>query len=164
MLESVLRAHLCASLAEMPLFLEAALARLSTNALFRVPLNDRSPLLEHVWHLRDCDEDLYAMRIRRTVAEDLPYLEPMDISHWVQERAYMSRPLGEALAQFSQGRARLVAEIGQLNQAQLLRLAKRGDGSSSTVLALIRELLAHDQDHRVRISSILAGYAAQGEA
>ncbi len=164
MFETELRSHLCASLAEMPPFLEAALAHLPTDALVRTPLNDRSPLLEHAWHIRDCDEDLYAMRIRRAVVEDLPYLEPMDIGHWLQERAYMSRPISDALAQFKQGRARLVDAINQLNRAQLLRLAKRGDGSESTVLALIGELLAHDQDHRLRISAILSGYAAQGEA
>ena len=164
MLEDQLRSHLCASLAEMPPFVEAALTHLPAEMLVRVPPNDKSPLLEHAWHLRDCDENLYAMRIRRALAEDTPFLEPMDISHWVHERAYMSRPIGDALAQFRQGRTRLVNEISQLSHAQMLRLAKRGDGSSSTVLALIGELLAHDQDHRLRISAVLASYLAQGEA
>jgi hypothetical protein len=162
MIEREWRAHLCARLQEMPSFVEAALAQLPSELLVRVPECDRSPLLEHAWHLRDCDEDLYAMRIRRAVAEDHPFLEPMEISHWVQQRAYMSRPIGEALAQFREGRARLVAQVGEFSQEQFHRLAKRGDGSSSTVMALIGELLAHDQDHRLRMSAILASYAARG--
>ena len=164
MIERELRAHLCASLQEMPSFVEAALAQLPSEMLTRVPDCDRSPLLEHAWHLRDCDEDLYAMRIRRAVAEDEPFLEPMDISHWVEQRSYMSRPVGDALAQFREGRTRLVAQVSEFSQEQLLRLAKRGDGCFSTVVALIGELVAHDQDHRHRISAILASYAARGEA
>lgn len=89
MIERELRAHLCASLQEMPSFVEAALAQLPSEMLARVPDCDRSPLLEHAWHLRDCDEDLYAMRIRRAVAEDQPFrrasrwLSPQSCSLWL---------------------------------------------------------------------------------
>jgi hypothetical protein len=164
MIERELRAHICASLLEMPSFVEAALAQLPSELLVRAPHCDRSPLLEHAWHLRDCDEDLYAMRIRRAIAEEQPFLEPMDISHWVEQRAYMSRPIGEAMAQFREGRTRLVAQVSEFGQEQFLRLAKRGDGSSSTVMALIGELLSHDQDHRLRISATRESYAAKGAA
>jgi hypothetical protein len=25
-----------------------------------MPTNDRSPLIEHLWHVRDCESDLYS--------------------------------------------------------------------------------------------------------
>ena len=52
-------------LAEMPVFLRRTLAGLPREALLRMPQNDKSHLLEHLWHTRDCETDLYGLRIRQ---------------------------------------------------------------------------------------------------
>jgi hypothetical protein len=58
------RERLLLQLAEMPAFLQpfAALA----PALLRArPGCDNAPLIEHLWHLADCDRELYGARIER---------------------------------------------------------------------------------------------------
>ncbi len=69
--ESILR-----QLEEMPRFLERVATDLHSSEFNRQPAKDKSALLEHFWHIRDCETDLYVQRIRRTLKEDQPYLDP----------------------------------------------------------------------------------------
>ena len=74
------------ALLEMPAFLEAVYPTLPDPLLRAPSTRDKMPLLEQLWHVRDCESDLYAPRIRRTLAEDRPFLEPMEVGHWPEER------------------------------------------------------------------------------
>ena len=99
-----MREHLCScllgQLAEMPAFLRRTLAGLPRAALLRQPENDKSTLLEHLWHMLDCENDLYGLRIRRILAEDRPVLEPIDVGAWPEACAYTSRDGDAAIAAF----------------------------------------------------------------
>jgi hypothetical protein len=81
---------LVSSLLEMPAFMDQVLRDLSPEHLTVQPENDKSPLAEHAWHVRDCEEELYGLRIRKVLDHDNPYLEPMSIGHWPKERAYLA--------------------------------------------------------------------------
>ena len=146
-------------LAEMPVFLRRTLAGLSREALLRQPENDHSPLLEHLWHTKDCDTDLYGLRIRRMLAEDRPPLEPVDDGAWREDHGYDLRQGDDAIAEFERERAALIDQLKALGPESLARVGIRADGSEITVLGVIEQLAAHDQDHRWRVAAILRGFA-----
>lgn len=148
------------ALLEMPAYLESCYPQLPDRLLRATPAHDNMPLLEHLWHVRDCESDLYAPRIRRTLAEDRPFLEPMEVAHWPAERGYRDRAAPPALAEFGSLRRALVEQLCDCTAAQLARTALRVDNRVSSVVDLIGELLDHDRDHRVRIAAMLAGFHA----
>jgi len=150
--------HLLAQLTEMPPFLERALLGLPRDLLLRQPANDRSPLLEHLWHLRDCEVDLYAARIEQVLREDMPSLAPVDVGAWVSDRHYPTRDGDSAVLEFGQLRGQMLARLHSLDEAQLSRTARRFDGSAIDVLGLIEQVAEHDRDHRGRIVAILRNY------
>jgi len=153
-------ASLLNQLAEMPAFLERTTAALPPDLLQRMPARDQFPLIEHLWHLRDCDPDLYALRIRKVLAEDRPVLEPVDVNAWYGDRRYREKPGAQAVAEFATLRAALIADLAGLDERTLARQGIRADGSEVTVQGLIEQLAEHDRDHRWRIASILAGFAS----
>ena len=155
-----IHASLLTQLAEMPAFLERTLAALPPELLQRQPANDQFPLIEHLWHVRDCDPDLYALRIRRVLREDSPRLEPVDVGAWYGERRYRAKPAGQAIAEFAMLRAGLVDELTGLDERALARRGVRADGGEIGVLDIVEQLLEHDSDHRWRIAAILGGFAA----
>jgi hypothetical protein len=154
------RASLLKQLAEMPAFLERTLASLPEALLQRQPANDANPLIEHVWHVRDCDPDLYALRIRQVLREDRPRLEPVDVGAWYGDRRYRERPAARAIAEFAVQRAELIDELKALDDRQLGRTGLRADGREIDVHGIVEQVLEHDRDHRWRIAAILAGFAA----
>lgn len=148
------------ALLEMPAFLEAVYPTVPDPLLRAPSTRDKMPLLEQLWHVRDCESDLYAPRIRRTLAEDRPFLEPMEVGHWPEERGYLAREVQPALAEFGAMRRALVALLMGCTPEQLAREALRVDNRVCNVVDLVTELLDHDRDHRVRIAAVLAGFHA----
>jgi hypothetical protein len=145
-------------LEEMPTFLQKAAASLPREVLVRVPEHDKSPLLEHLWHIRDCDSDLYALRIRRVLREDRPALESVAVGDWPEARAYLARAGDVAVQEFVELRAGLLKDLQDLDQAALSRIGVRVDGSEVNVLSLIEQLAEHDRDHRWRIAAIMRSF------
>jgi hypothetical protein len=158
-MQSRLYSALLNQLQEMPVFLRRVLAGLSREVLLRMPENDNSNLLEHLWHTRDCDTDLYGLRIRRILSEERPCLEPVEVGTWPQARGYESRDGDQAIAEFERERARLLSELGPLTAEQLAKVGARADGSEVSVLAVIEQLAVHDQDHRWRVEAVLQSFA-----
>jgi len=151
--------NLILQLAEMPTFIQHSTSGISADLLVRRPDHDNSPLIEHLWHLRDCDSDLYAHRIRQVLQENQPFIEPVDVGSWSEQRGYLGRNAELAIAEFAAGRSALVAELHQLDEDELSRIGHRADGSSINVLGLIEQLAEHDRDHRWRIAAILRDYS-----
>lgn len=151
---------LVAQLAEMPCFFRRTLAGLPREVLVRQPGNDKSPLVEHLWHTLDCDTDLYGLRIRRILAEDRPLLEPIDVGAWPEARRYALREGDAAIAAFETQRAGLIDELKALAPADLQRVGVRADQSEVSVLGIIEQLAEHDQDHRWRVAAVLRGFMA----
>ena len=144
----------------MPVFLERTLALLPSDMLQRPPVEDRFPLIAHLWHLRDCDPDLYALRIRKVLREECPALVPVDVGAWYVDRRYRERSGRQATSEFAKLRVDLVEEPKTLDECDLARVGVRADGSEISVQGLIEQLAEHDRDHRWRIASILGRFAA----
>ena len=153
-------ASLLNQLGEMPVFLERTVASLPPELLQKIPAEDQFPLIEHLWHVRDCDPDLYALRIRKVLREDRPRLEPVDVGAWYGDRRYREKSGAQALAEFAQLRADLIADLRPLEERDFARTGIRADGSDITLLGLVEQLSEHDRDHRWRIASILGGFAS----
>lgn len=151
-------ASLLSQLAEMPPFLERALSALQPEILQRQPEGDKSPLLEHLWHIRDCESDIYGLRIRRVLQEVRPKLEPVAPGHWPIERGYMQRRGDPAIAEFAALRNGLIHDLDQLDEQSISRVGIRFDGTEINILGLIEQLADHDRDHRWRIAAILRSY------
>ena len=148
-------ASLLNQLAEMPPFLQHALAGLPTGLLQRSVEIDKSPLLEHLWHIRDCESDLYGFRIHRVLRESRPNLEPVEVGHWPTERGYLQRNGDTAIAEFAALRNELISALGRLDAPTLSRVGIRIDGTEINILGLVEQLADHDRDHRWRIAAIL---------
>ena len=151
-------ASLLAQLAEMPIFLQHSASALSASRLQQMPAQDKFPLIEHLWHIRDCDVDLYAHRIRQVLQHDMPLLVPVDVGAWYEERHYKDRDGPTAIAEFAELRTALIAELSPLKPDALGRTGVRTDGNTINVLGLIEQLLDHDRDHRWRIARILSEF------
>jgi hypothetical protein len=156
--------YLINSLLEMPEFMDRAFKDLPAGLLTSIPECDKSPIVEHAWHMRDCESELYGMRIRKVLSEDAPYLEPISVEHWPDERGYLSKPIEQATREFRSLRENLVEHLKSAPETALQRVGTRIDGRRSTAIDLVAELLEHDQDHRKRVVAILARAHAHGEA
>jgi hypothetical protein len=143
----------------MPVFLERTVASLPSDMLQRPPIEDKFPLIEHLWHVRDCDPDLYALRIRKVLQEERPALEPVDVGAWYVDRRYRERSGQQAISEFAKLRGDLIKELKTLDECDLARVGVRADGSEIAVQGLIEQMAEHDRDHRWRIASILGGFA-----
>jgi len=154
-------ASLLSQLAEMPPFLQHALAGLPTELLQRLPEDDKSPLLEHLWHIRDCESDLYGLRIHRVLRESRPNLEPVDVGNWPAKRGYLQSDGDTAIAQFAALRSELITDLSQLEEISISRVGIRFDGTEINILGLVEQVADHDRDHRWRIAAILRGYGGR---
>ena len=148
--------------AEMPGFVAAACARLPREMLLAQPRNDRSPLAEHAWHLRDCETLLYAQRIDAMLHDDHPTLAPVFVKEWIVAHGYFTRPVHDAVTGFAAARAVFIERLRGFGAAQLARSGMRTDGKAYSVAAVVEEMADHDRDHRQRMVEILADYAAYG--
>jgi hypothetical protein len=151
-------ASLLSQLAEMPPFLQHALAGIPTERLQRLPESDKSPLLEHLWHIRDCESDLYGLRIRRVLRESRPNLEPVEVGNWPAERGYLQREGNTAIVEFAALRNELISDLRQLEEPSISRVGIRFDGTEINILGLIEQVADHDRDHRRRIAAILRDF------
>jgi DinB superfamily len=145
-------------LEEMPVFLQKSMIALPSQRLQCQPEKDDMPLVEHLWHVRDCDSDLYALRIRRVLQEDKPNLDPVDVGIWPELRSYRNRNGDLAISEFVELRAGLVRELREVDEEGLARTGVLADGSEINVLGLVAQLAEHDRDHRWRIAAILRGF------
>ncbi len=146
---------LIAQLTEMPLFLSRTFASTPVALLLKTSTCDTMPLIEHLWHLRDCDSDLYALRIRRVLLEDRTTLEGVDVGVWPRERNYLASVGVQAVAEFCAMRQLLIEELKPLSENSLARVGVRFDGREINLLGLIEQLAEHDRHHRRRMATIL---------
>ncbi len=122
--------------------LRAAVAGMSLEQLLARPIEGRWSTLEVVCHISDC-EQVYADRMKRTMAMERPLLMGVDGDRYPGPLSYQQRDLAEELA--------LVAMTRQ-QMARILRLAcpdrwKRTAIHSETGMLTLRQILQHAVNH-----------------
>jgi hypothetical protein len=149
------KAHLLTQLGEMPEFLEKSFLGLSRELLLKPPATDNLSLLEHLWHTRDCESDLYIPRIAGVLTEEHYRLTPLEIGHWPSERQYKLRDGDQAIREFGELRRDLIARLQATPDEAFSRTGRRRDDSEVDAYSLIEYLLEHDRDHRWRMCALL---------
>jgi hypothetical protein len=99
---------------------------------------------EIVCHLADC-EIVFAFRLRQTLAEDSPIIQPFDQDKWAGR--YRGIPAGEALAAFTALRLWNLRLIAAALPAAADRPVTHPERGTMTFLTLVETMAGHDVNH-----------------
>src|SRR5438105_12204065 len=112
---------------------------------------------EIVCHLADCDI-AFGFRLRQTLAEDNPVVQPFDQEKWAQ--TYAGYRLDDALAAFAALRAwnmALIRKVGPAAYGKKLTHPERGEMTFKT---LVETMGGHDLNHLKQVEAIAGRVAA----
>ena len=99
---------------------------------------------EIVSHLADC-EVVFAFRLRQTLAEDAPTIQPFDQEKWAA--TYRGVPASQALDVFSALRGWNLRLIGGALPAAAARPVIHPERGTMTFLTLVETMAGHDLNH-----------------
>jgi DinB superfamily len=139
------------ALAAMPEFVADRLASLAPEAVTRRGRDGALSPVEQCWHLADLEQEGFGVRIRRLVEETDPFLPDFDGARLVEERHYVTRSLGEAVASFRAARRANLAALRSLPADQWSRGGTQ-EGVGAVALCDLPHMMAeHDAGHRSEI-------------
>jgi hypothetical protein len=110
---------------------------------------------EIVCHLADC-EIVFAFRLRQTLAEDGPTIQPFDQDKWAR---YSGVPAAEALAAFSALRKWNLRLIGDAMPGAADRMMTHPERGTMTFQSVVETMAGHDLNHLAQLKRI-AGQSA----
>jgi uncharacterized damage-inducible protein DinB len=99
-------------------------------------------------HLADC-ELVFCFRLRQTLAEPSPILQPFDQDLWA--RHYAAYDLPRALELFRAARAWNLRLIGSLSEAELQRPVTHPERGTMTLQTIVETMAGHDLNHLAQI-------------
>jgi len=141
-------------LAAMPQTVREIVSGRSNDDLSRRPAGDYFSLRENVLHLRDIDVEGYEPRVVRILAEENPFLADIDGATLAAERDYNAQPLGPALEAFAESRARSIARLRALGDADFERTAELEGVGRITLRELLQRWLEHDAGHVAEMEAL----------
>jgi hypothetical protein len=141
-------------LAAMPQTVREIVGGRSNDDLSRRPPGDYFSLRENVLHLRDIDVEGYEPRVVRILAEENPFLADIDGAKLAVERDYNTQPLGPALEAFAASRARSIARLRALRDADFERTAELEGVGRVTLRELLQRWLEHDAGHVAEMEAL----------
>ena len=126
--------------------------------------SERFTPIEQVCHVHDVEVDGYHVRFRRTLQETNPFLPDLGSEALAVQRDYASANTADVLAAFREARARTVALIAELSDAQLARPAVFEDYGAVTLRSLVHYLCSPDQQHLAGLQWLLGKIEASRDA
>ncbi|MFE9957217.1 HAD-IA family hydrolase [Micromonospora sp. NPDC005299] len=123
------------------------LQHLSVDVLRRRPASGVWSALEYACHVRDV-YDVYETRVRRTLTEHEPTLEPMRNDERAAQRAYNQQPLAAVLLDLERNADRFAALASEISELQWSRCAVRLPRERRSVLWMVRQA-AHEGLHHL---------------
>jgi hypothetical protein len=111
---------------------------------------------EIVAHLADC-ELVFSFRLRQTLAEDNPILQPFDQDKWAAR--YGDYDLDSALKLFSAARAWNLLLLRCVSEAERSRPANHPERGDMTLWKIVETMAGHDLNHLRQIVSVRATHA-----
>ena len=123
------------------------LQHLPVDVLRRRPTSWVWSALEYACHVRDV-YDVYDTRIRRTLTEHEPTLEPMRNDERAEHRAYNQQSLAAVLLDLERNVDRFAALTSEISEPQWRRSAVRLPRERRTVLWMVRQA-AHEGLHHL---------------
>ena len=137
---------------------------ISPSGLRTRPNPDLFSMTEQACHLRDLEEDAYAVRIRRMISESNPEMKDFDGARIAVERAYNEQDGGEALAAFTRARERNVETISTLDDSILGRTGILEGVGEITLRKLISMMREHDEGHLDEIETLVNQLSKAGSS
>ncbi len=116
----------------------------------RPAVNKWSPA-EIVCHLADC-ELVFAFRLRQTLAEDGPVIQPFDQDKWAA--VYSGISADEALSTFSALRAWNLRLIAPLPPSACERTVTHPERGTMTFQTIVETMAGHDLNHLAQLRRI----------
>ena len=141
------------TLASMPAFLEAALARVPRSRWSHKPSPGAFSLTEQACHLRDVEREAYVVRARRVLQEGEPSLGGFDGAAVALERDYAEQDAKRAAQDFAAARRELVALLGATTPDDIARTASFME-ERVTLGRLVEMMVEHDREHRDEIAAL----------
>jgi hypothetical protein len=108
---------------------------------------------EIVAHLADC-ELVFAFRLRQTLAEDSPILQPFDQEKWAA--TYPGIPAAEALAVFSAMRTWNLRLFSTALPAAANRPVTHPERGTMTFQTIVETMAGHDLNHLAQLQRLAA--------
>ena len=120
--------------------------------------HENTPPAEGKWgaaqivaHLADC-ELVFAFRLRQTLAEDAPVIQPFDQDKWAQ--TYLGVPAKQALEVFSAVRGWNLRLINLALPNSASRPVTHPERGAMTFLTLVETMAGHDLNHLAQLKHI----------
>jgi len=124
------------------------------TTLKRRPASGKWSVHEHACHLAMVHR-LFVDRLEYMLTAPAPVITPYDPGRDDADDALMALDLDESLQRYVDDRARLVARLRQLSDADWQRTAEHGEYSHYSVFIMFRHLALHDFFHAYRIEELL---------
>jgi hypothetical protein len=121
----------------------------------RRPADGSFALVEHVCHVADLEEEGYAVRIVRMLAEDSPELADFRGDELARQRKYLEQELQPALMRFVAARRANCERLAGLNEVEWRRTGVL-EGQGLVTLAELANLMGdHDRSHAGELAALL---------
>jgi uncharacterized damage-inducible protein DinB len=147
-----------ALLEKTPVLYETMLGDLPGELLQWKPGPDRWSISEVLAHLADI-ENVYAERVRRTLAEDSPALQKYEQPRPEDARAYSRGVATEHLTRYSAARRAVVVVLKSAPASAGTRTAKHSELGEITLSQMLNEWASHDLVHVRQIAEIYRAHA-----
>jgi DinB superfamily len=122
------------------------------------PERENTPPAEGKWgaaeiiaHLADC-ELVFGFRLRQTLAEDAPVIQPFDQDKWA--RTYLGVPANQALEVFTAVRGWNLRLIGHALPHSADRPLTHPERGTMTFLTIVETMAGHDLNHLEQLKKL----------
>jgi hypothetical protein len=145
-----------------PALVAEATRGLSPDAASRKPSGGEFSILENVAHLHDIEKEGYAVRIRRLIKEDHPFLNDIDGERLAIERSYNQRDLQAELRAFASARLETVSVLERTPVSALGRQGDLEQVGTIDLARLVELMVEHDRGHLEEIERLTHRVGASG--
>ncbi len=142
-----------AILASTPSALAQALAAIGEDNLSTPPAPGKWCAAEILCHLADC-ELAFGFRLRQTLAEDTPTLQPFDQNKWAA--VYHGIEAGHALEVFAALRGWNLRLLENTLPAAASRPAAHPERGAMTFMTILETMAGHDLNHLAQLNRLAA--------
>jgi hypothetical protein len=142
-------------LLRFPHLVAEIIAAAPDHLMRRKPAAGGFAIAEHPSHLADLEEDGYAVRIERLLAESYPLLPDFDGKRVAAERNYIELDPFQAAARFISVRTRNLERVGLLSPVEWNRTGEQQGVGEVTLRRVIEMMGEHDATHAVELVDLL---------
>jgi hypothetical protein len=142
-----------AILASTPSALAQALAAIGGDNLSTPPAPGKWSAAEILCHLADC-ELVFGFRLRQTLAEDSPTLQPFDQDKW--SAVYRGIEAGHALEVFAALRGWNLRLLETALPAAATRPTTHPERGAMTFMTIVETMAGHDLNHLAQLDRLAA--------